>query len=390
ESGANIQTSGVKQGSRLTFDFSARDFGTEPAKVQFRYRWIEGTPGAEALKADAAWSKPTKERRMEWTTNRLSTYSLAVQSIDRDLNYSKTALATITIVPLWYRNASIMAPAGGALLGLMGWSGFLTLRYGRKRRETERLREQMLAQEQHAREALEAKAVQLAAAKEAAESAQVAAESANHAKSLFLANMSHEIRTPMNAILGYSQILRRDRDMPPKYRQSVETIEKSGDHLLAMINDILDLSKIEAGRMELQENDFDLTSLILGLKAMFKVRCEEKDLKLEVEGLGDSPCPVHADEGKLRQVLINLLGNAVKFTERGSVSLRVSKRRRNASETNQRREAGSPSPLNGERAGVRGENVVEATKSSTTTSGHHPPYLTPTLSPRPTGGEGES
>src|SRR6185436_4391196 len=105
---------------------------------------------------------------------------------------------------------------------------------------------------------------------------------------------------------------------------SIETIEQSGDHLLAMINDILDLSKIEAGRMELQETDFDLTSLIMGIKSMFKVRCEEKKLKLEVSGMGDAPRPVHGDEGKLRQTLINLLGNAVKFTERGSVTLRVS------------------------------------------------------------------
>jgi len=161
------------------------------------------------------------------------------------------------------------------------------------------------------------------------------AETANKAKSLFLANMSHEIRTPMNAILGYSQILRRDHDLPAKHSQAVATIEKSGNHLLAMINDILDLSKIEAGRMELQDSDFDLGSLIEGLAAMFRIRCEEKQLDLNVEVLGNEcagdkaqdvlqPIPVHGDEGKLRQVLINLLGNAVKFTERGSVKLRIS------------------------------------------------------------------
>jgi signal transduction histidine kinase/ligand-binding sensor domain-containing protein/DNA-binding response OmpR family regulator len=316
QSGSALQPPAIKQGTRLTFEFAAQDFLTDPAKLQFRYLMSEGNLTAEALKKDAAWSAPTTQRRLEWSTNRVGTYSVAVQFIDRDLNYSKPALATITIVPFWYRNAAIMAPAGSALLGLVGWSGLLTLRFGRKRRETERLREQMLMQEKRAREALEAKNAQLASARDAA-------ESANHAKSLFLANMSHEIRTPMNAILGYSQILRRDDELPPKYRSSIETIEKSGDHLLAMINDILDLSKIEAGRMELQETDFDLTSLILGLKAMFKVRCQEQDLKLEVEGLGDSPCPVHADEGKLRQVLINLLGNAVKFTDRGGVTLRV-------------------------------------------------------------------
>jgi PAS domain S-box-containing protein len=164
--------------------------------------------------------------------------------------------------------------------------------------------------------------------------AKEAAETANKAKSLFLANMSHEIRTPMNAILGYSQILRRDRNLPTQYAQAVETIEKSGNHLLAMINDILDLSKIEAGRMELQTSDFDLGSLIEGLAAMFKIRCDEKELSLSVEILGDEcvgdpagsnlqPIPVHGDEGKLRQVLINLLGNAVKFTEQGSIRLRI-------------------------------------------------------------------
>lgn len=159
--------------------------------------------------------------------------------------------------------------------------------------------------------------------------AKESAESANKAKSLFLANMSHEIRTPMNAILGYSQILKRDKELPSRHRQSIETIEKSGDHLLAMINDILDLSKIEAGRMELQTSDFDLNEMVSGIAAMFKVRCEEKELTLRVEGPGsrvegnNSPIPVHGDEGKLRQVLINLMGNAVKFTERGEVALKI-------------------------------------------------------------------
>ncbi len=154
--------------------------------------------------------------------------------------------------------------------------------------------------------------------------AEAAAEAASRAKSEFLANMSHEIRTPMNAILGYAQILLRDAALHPFQRDALATISSSSDHLLHLINEILDLSKIDAGRMELTPTEFDLAGLFRELAAMFQHPCEEKQLGLRVEGLGTGPSVVRGDEGKLRQVLINLLGNAVKFTARGRVTLRLS------------------------------------------------------------------
>jgi len=150
------------------------------------------------------------------------------------------------------------------------------------------------------------------------------AEAANRAKSEFLANMSHEIRTPMNAILGYCQILLRDVALHPFYRDALATIASSSDHLLHLINEILDLSKIDAGRMELQKGDFDLAVLMQELATLFQHPCEEKQLGLRLEGVaGRRAIPVHGDENKLRQVLINLLGNAVKFSEHGRVTLRA-------------------------------------------------------------------
>ena len=151
--------------------------------------------------------------------------------------------------------------------------------------------------------------------------AKAAADAANQAKSVFLASMSHEIRTPMNAILGFSQLMQHDPGLPATNREQVSTILRSGEHLLSLINDVLEMSKIEAGSATLNEVAFDLQSLLADLETMFGARTGEKGLTLIVEGIADVPRFISTDEGKLRQILINLLGNAVKFTEEGGVSL---------------------------------------------------------------------
>jgi signal transduction histidine kinase/DNA-binding response OmpR family regulator len=170
----------------------------------------------------------------------------------------------------------------------------------------------------------EALRVQADLAKVEAEGLAKVAQSASRAKSVFVSSMSHEIRTPMNAILGYSQILERDDSLNPKQKKSVQTILRTGNHLLGIINDILDFSKIEAGKMEVRPRDFSLDSQIRDMAVIFAGRCKEKKLELKIEGIRDEKkLFVHGDAEKLTQVLVNLLGNAVKFTDSGSVSLGI-------------------------------------------------------------------
>ncbi len=151
------------------------------------------------------------------------------------------------------------------------------------------------------------------------------AEKASKAKSIFLANMSHEIRTPMNAILGYSQLISQSPDLSDEQQSNIATIISSGEHLLHLINAVLEMSKIEAGRLEDNSTVFDLHTLLADMRLMFKIRTDEKQLLLEFSMAESVPRLVTGDEGKLRQVLINLLSNAVKFTDQGKVSLRVNK-----------------------------------------------------------------
>jgi signal transduction histidine kinase/CheY-like chemotaxis protein len=148
------------------------------------------------------------------------------------------------------------------------------------------------------------------------------ANAANQAKSEFLANMSHELRTPLNAILGFTQLMSRDRAVSLMQLEQLKIINRSGEHLLTLINDVLEMSKIEAGRTTLNENTFNLHALLESIEEMFRLKAQSQGLHLAFEQSADLPLYVRTDEGKLRQVLINLISNAIKFTPQGSVTVR--------------------------------------------------------------------
>ncbi|MCX8017823.1 MAG: response regulator, partial [Rhodocyclaceae bacterium] len=148
-----------------------------------------------------------------------------------------------------------------------------------------------------------------------------AAEAANRAKSMFLANMSHELRTPLNAILGFARLMERDPRMPEDLRRNLATINRSGNYLLTLINDVLEISRIEAGRLTAHVEPFDLDELLTSLVEVMAVRARAKGLELRLERSPDLPSYIASDMAKLRQILLNLLSNAVKFTQAGEVVL---------------------------------------------------------------------
>jgi signal transduction histidine kinase/CheY-like chemotaxis protein len=152
------------------------------------------------------------------------------------------------------------------------------------------------------------------------------AEAANLAKSKFLASMSHELRTPLNAILGFSRLMHDDAGLSGEQRRTLDIINKSGEHLLTLINDVLDMAKVEAGRLSVENTLLDLGGMVRDITDLLRVRAEEKGLQLLLDQSSDFPRFVRADGAKLRQVLINLVGNAVKFTEQGGVTLRLNAR----------------------------------------------------------------
>jgi PAS domain S-box-containing protein len=182
--------------------------------------------------------------------------------------------------------------------------------------EQRRAEEELRRYREHLEDMIRERTAELAIAKERA-------DAANQAKSGFLAHMSHELRTPLNGILGYAQILKRDKSLDRRQVERVAVIQHSGEHLLAIINDLLDMAKIEAGRAELNPSDIQLDGFIDFIAETIQVKATEKGLGFVCEMASDLPAGVRVDEKRLRQVLLNLLSNAIKFTEEGTVRLRV-------------------------------------------------------------------
>jgi PAS domain S-box-containing protein len=210
----------------------------------------------------------------------------------------------------------------GAFVGILGIARDITER----KRVAEHLRMDIAARKKteeeldkhrfHLEELVATRTIELTAAK-------AAAEQANRAKSMFLANMSHEFRTPLNAILGFSQIIARDTQLPLKLRDPMRIIMKSGEHLLSLINDVLDLARIESGKTRLEPVEFDLGSLLTDLIDMLRIRAREKGLELRLDQSSSFPRFVRTDPAKLRQILINLINNAIKFTKHGFITIKL-------------------------------------------------------------------
>ncbi|MCP4348757.1 MAG: response regulator [Desulfobacterales bacterium] len=279
----------------FSLEFAALDY-TAPNKNQYAYM-LEGF--------EKDWNYTDAKRRFATYTNlRGGEYIFRVRGSNNDGVWNEEgASLRITVTPPWWETWWFKTIAAFLILG----SAFGAYRW-RVRALEYRGRELECQVSERTKE--------LAVAKEKA-------EIANQAKSTFLANMSHELRTPLNVILGFSRMLGRSANLGPEEKKNTSVICRSGEHLLNLINDVLEMSRIEAGRIVLSENDFDLHRILDDVKDMFFLKSREKGLRLISECDAGVPRYIRTDEAKLRQVLVNLIGNAVKFTEKGGIFLRV-------------------------------------------------------------------
>ncbi len=286
---------------RFEFRYAGLSF-LLPERVTFRYR-MDGL--------DADWVDGGSRRATFYASLPPGPHVFRVQARNNDgiPSEAEARFAFDLPAPPWRRSWAILL-YGVAAAGAV--AGAVRLRERAVHRRTERLEEMVRR-----------RTAELAEALARVEASEARAVEANRAKSVFLANMSHELRTPLNAVLGFAQLLERDPVIGVAGREELGIIRRSGEHLLGLINDVLSISRIEAGKLSLDARPFDLPELLSSVVGMIRVRAAGKGLAVGFEPAGDLPRGVLGDDGKLRQVLLNLLGNAVKFTERGRVVLRA-------------------------------------------------------------------
>ena len=263
--------------STLTFEFEGGDWEWED-QVTFSYALVK----EDKKPQEEDWSEWTGHNFVQMSSSEDGQYAFHVRARDKVLNIDPTpAIHSFYIAPPLWKAVWFQVSIGLGLLLIVFSSGYAV----RKRRLAHQTELALIGEQQQRIEVQQQLMQDLERARETSDESRRAAESANRAKSLFLANISHEIRTPMNAILGYAQILQRSTDLASDHRHAVETIQNSGDHLLHLINDVLDISRIEAGRMELNLADFDLRNLLETLGVMFELRCQQKRLGWRLEGI---------------------------------------------------------------------------------------------------------